>query len=129
MTSDANSHLIKIRVERAFELLKEAQDIINLNYYNSGINRLYYACFSIVTALLLKHGYTVKTHSGARSLFAQHFVKTGKITFEVSKCFVALSDMRQDADYDFEVEYDEQTAKEYLGKSKEFVNVLELLIR
>ena len=35
--------------------------------------------------------------------------------------------MRQEADYDFDVDYDEITARTYLEKAKQFVNAIEIV--
>lgn len=47
-----------------------------------GINRLYYACFYAVIALLIKNNISTQTHDGARTQFGLIFVKTGIIDKE-----------------------------------------------
>lgn len=46
--------LIKYRIQRAKEILGESEQIIGLGFLNSAVNRLYYACYYAVTALLVK---------------------------------------------------------------------------
>ena len=40
-------------------------------------NRLYYAVFHAVSALLIKDGHKVNTHKGTLVMFGQNYVKTG----------------------------------------------------
>ena len=47
--------------------------------WNSAINRLYYAAYYAVTALLLDADLKPTTHNGAKSVFSEHFIKTGII--------------------------------------------------
>ena len=50
---DELSKLIRYRIERAQEILSDAKILINNNSIFSAINRLYYAAFYAVQALLL----------------------------------------------------------------------------
>lgn len=56
--------LVKYRIDRAYETLKEADLLADNGFYNVAVNRLYYACYYATVALLLKHGITVSTHAG-----------------------------------------------------------------
>jgi uncharacterized protein (UPF0332 family) len=68
--------LITYRLERARGSLEEADILLEHEYGNTFVNRLYYACFYAVSALLLTRGLS-QNHSGIRSLFHQNFVKSG----------------------------------------------------
>jgi hypothetical protein len=68
--NDNTETIIAYRLERAHESLDEATMLWNTGHYNTYVNRLYYACFYAVTALLLKNGLTSSTHSGTQNLFA-----------------------------------------------------------
>jgi uncharacterized protein (UPF0332 family) len=49
--------IIKYRIDRAFETLEEAKILSTGNHWNTVANRLYYACFYIVIALLFKNSF------------------------------------------------------------------------
>lgn len=48
--------LITYRLERAHESLEEAKILFERDFANTFVNRLYYACFYAVSALLLTKG-------------------------------------------------------------------------
>ena len=76
---------IKYRLSRAKETFEEAQLLATKARWNGCVNRLYYACFYAVSALLYKHGINSKTHSGTNTQFAHHFVKSEKASKEAGE--------------------------------------------
>ena len=66
------------RLQRAKETIQGVEIHIQNEFWNTAINRMYYACFYAVGALLIKHGIETSSHSGTRQKFGQLFVKTGK---------------------------------------------------
>jgi len=91
--------LITYRLERARESLEEANILLERGYGNTFVNRLYYACFYAVSALLLTKGLSSAKHSGIRSLFHQNFVKSGLVKTELAQFYDMLFDNRQKGDY------------------------------
>jgi uncharacterized protein (UPF0332 family) len=71
--------LISYRMERAHESLDEAEMILDSGRINAHVNRLYYACFYAVSALLLTRDFSTSKHGYLRSLMHREFVKTGII--------------------------------------------------
>ncbi len=67
------------RMTRATETMEDVRVLANAGRWNACVNRLYYACFYVVSALLVSHGLSSSKHTGVRSLFNQQYVKTGKI--------------------------------------------------
>lgn len=63
--------LVVYRLERAEECLEEAKILLEKGFANTFVNRLYYACFYAVSALLLTKGLTSARHSGVRAMFHQ----------------------------------------------------------
>jgi uncharacterized protein (UPF0332 family) len=56
--------LVRYRLERAREALDEAVLLLQSGHANTYVNRLYYACFYAVSALLLPRSPTSARHSG-----------------------------------------------------------------
>ena len=63
------------------------------------VNRLYYAAFYGVSALLLDRGLDFKKHSGVRACFHRELVKAGEVEVEWGRFYDRLFDDRQEADY------------------------------
>jgi uncharacterized protein (UPF0332 family) len=81
------------------ETLEEARLLAKTGHWNGCVNRLYYACFYAVSALLVNEGLYSKTHSGVRALFSQHFVATGRITEDFATFYGNVFASRMDTDY------------------------------
>lgn len=48
-----NKHIIQYRIQKAWETYGDAKLLLESKHYSSVINRIYYACFYMVNALLL----------------------------------------------------------------------------
>lgn len=68
--------LIHYRLERAQESLEDARLLAAADRWNACVNRLYYSCFYAVSALLVRDGLSSSKHTGGRSLFNRHYVRT-----------------------------------------------------
>lgn len=120
---------INYRIEKAKQILHDAEILIAQKSWDSAINRLYYACFHSVHALLLSQNISTKTHSGTKSNFFQLFVRTGKIDKDHSKLFSDLQDWRQEGDYADFVEFEQETVEALPEKVKDFINAIEKLLK
>ncbi len=116
--------LIYYRLDRAHESLVEARLLLNENHANTCVNRLYYACFYAVTALLLTHGKASARHSGVRAMFDSDWVKTGMVPVDMGRFYRKLFDSRQESDYGDFVRFDVATAEAWLGQATEFVHFI-----
>jgi uncharacterized protein (UPF0332 family) len=98
---------INYRIEKSNETFEVAELLYDNSKWNSTINRLYYACFYAITALLVKNEIETKSHSGVKTQFFLNFVKTKKIDIKYGKLYSDLFDWRQKGDYgdffDFEM--------------------------
>jgi uncharacterized protein (UPF0332 family) len=121
--------LIQYRINRAFETLREAETMIEHQFWNASVNRVYYACFYAVSGLLLKKGVDSSTHKGLRQMFGLHFIQTGIVSKEYGKFFSDLFDRRQTGDYDDFITFDKETALNLFSTGKDFVKEITILIK
>lgn len=96
----SKEELINYRVERAQEALNDAVLLVDKERWNAAANRMYYACFYIVSAYLAFKDIKATTHSGLKTAFNQELVKTGRIEKSDGITFNKLFSIRQQADYD-----------------------------
>jgi len=100
LTDEERLALVNNKVSRSRETWKETEGIIESGYWYAAANRMYYACYYMASALLLKDGYSARTHSGIIGLFGLHYVKTGIVPSELGKFYSQLFELRQSGDYD-----------------------------
>ena len=123
-----NGEFVKYRIEKARESIKAAEVLINNNLWGSVINRLYYACYYAINALLAVNDIEVKTHAGLKSQFSLNFIKTEKIDKRFGELFSDLFDWRYQGDYSDFFQLDEKTIVSLVNPVKEFVDTVENLI-
>ena len=120
--------IITYRLERAYETLEEAKMLLDSGHTNAFVNRLYYACFYAVSALLLTKGFSSSKHKGVRSFFHEHFVKTGLIDVESGKVYDKLFMNRQKGDYTDFVRFDAAKVSGWFDEAQHFVNTVEEVV-
>jgi len=116
------------RIQKAKETIAEVEVQIQNEFWNTAINRMYYACFYAVSALLVKHGIESSSHTGVRQLFGKLFVKTGKFDKNLAKHYTDLFEKRHKGDYNDFFDFDKETVIRLLPVSKEFISKIEELI-
>lgn len=77
LDEQSRKELVVYRLDRADETMQEASLMAKEGHYNAAVNRLYYACFYAVQALLLKNQIAATTHAGVKSMLGLHFVSKG----------------------------------------------------
>jgi len=118
---NSTDDLIKYRTSRSLETLKEADLLIQNAFWNASINRIYYACYYAVSALLLKSNIDSNSHKGIRQMFGLHFIQPGLGSKEDGRLFSDLFDRRQTGDYDDFIFYEEETVKIYFLEATGFI--------
>jgi len=91
--------IVSYRLERARQALEEARILAGAGRWSACVNRLYYACFYAVSALLVKDDLASMKHTGIRSLFNEHYVKIGKVPKDMARIYNDLFERRQEGDY------------------------------
>ena len=126
--SGTKEDLISYRIARAKDTLEDAHILAQNEKWNSAINRLYYAAYYAVIALLLSADLKPTTHNGAKSNFSEYFVKTGKIDKELAKIFSQLFSWRQKGDYDDLFDFQEDKVLPYFEPVERLISEIEMLV-
>ena len=121
--------LIEYRLLRAKDTLDDARILADKNRWNSTINRLYYAAYYAVMALLLDADLSPATHNGAKSKFSEFFIKTNKIDKEYGKIYSQLFTWRQKGDYDDLFDFSKDKVEPYFEPVKRLIDLVEEKIR
>ncbi len=117
--------LIRYRLLRAKDTFEDAQILAERSKWNSTINRLYYAAYYAVMALLLESDLNPTTHNGAKSNFSEHFILTNKIPKEYGKMYSQLFTWRQKGDYDDLFDFDKDKVMPYFKPVKDLIDLIE----
>ena len=128
MTEYKPADYIKYRIEHAQETIDEVKTHIENKFWNTAINRMYYACFYAIGALLAKYKIEASSHHGVRQKFGEHFVKTDMFDKSLAKHFTELFDKRNKGDYNDFFDYDEETVLRLYPLSQELIKQIQLLL-
>jgi uncharacterized protein (UPF0332 family) len=121
--------LINYRFNRAKETLLETETLVEKGFYNAAVNRLYYACYYAVIALLVKHQITANTHAGVKQMLGSHFVVTGKLTAKYGRFYSQLFNDRITGDYDDFITYDQEMIDQLFPNANEFIYAIGELLK
>ncbi|MBI5043851.1 MAG: HEPN domain-containing protein [Nitrospirae bacterium] len=125
MKNDEVATLIKYRLEQAQTALNDAKFLLEGNRSpQSIVNRVYYAMFYAVLALLQKIGKVPSKHTGVISLFDTEFVLKGILNKELSKSFHKAFELRQVSDYKTFKPISKEKAEEALNNAVCFVEAV-----
>ena len=129
LTDDERKALVSNKVRRARETWEETKGIIKSGYWYAAANRMYYACYYMTSALLLKIGQSAHTHGGTIGLFGLRFVTTGIVPSDLGKFYSQLFELRQTGDYDDWKVVTESDVRPLVPMAEMFLDTLENLIR
>lgn len=121
--------LVLYRMTRADETLEDARILANAQRWNACANRLYYACFYAVSALLVMDGLSSSKHAGVRSLFNRQYVKTGKIPKDLARIYNDLFERRQEGDYIDFVSFQESQVLPWIPKAEALIGYVANMIK
>ena len=128
MTGTKND-LINYRIARAKDTYDDALILSEREKWNSAINRLYYAAYYALMAVLLDSDLKPTTHNGAKSNFSEYFIKTGKIDSKYGKMYSQLFTWRQKGDYDDLFDFSKDKVMPYFEPVNDFISLIESMIK
>ncbi len=116
------------RLQKADEALLDAKLLVKNNRWNACINRLYYACYYAVSALLLKEGITTLTHTGLKTQFNLQFIKPNLLSKTAGKLYADLMDWRQKGDYGDMFDFTQNEVEPLVPQVEKFLSNIKHLI-
>jgi uncharacterized protein (UPF0332 family) len=128
MTDYTPNDYSRYRLQKAKETLSEIEVHIANKFWNTALNRMYYACFYAVIALLIKNEIETSSHAGVRQKFGQLFVKTGIVEKQLAKHYTDLFEKRHKGDYNDFYDYDEETIIRLYPLTIQFIEKIESLL-
>ena len=99
MYSEEAIALCRYRMSKAESFLRDAEETLKLEMYETAANRSYYAIFHCVRGLLALDGVDFKKHSGVISYFRSAYIKTGIFPVTLSDILKSAFSLRTESDY------------------------------
>jgi uncharacterized protein (UPF0332 family) len=118
---DEQIALIKYRLGRSCETLSEAETLVAHDLLAGAVNRIYYACFYAVSALLYSEGKHSSKHSGVIAIFNQHWIKPGRLPTDMGDFYQLILAQRQTGDYRDMVSFEKADVEQWLREANIFV--------
>jgi uncharacterized protein (UPF0332 family) len=119
--------LIKYRLQKSKETLNDAKIMVEIATLSSTVNRIYYAMFYAVNALLLSKNFSSSKHSGVRALLNKEFINKGLLDKEMGKFYSKIFEERQEGDYKDFVKFNAEDVKKWLSNAENFIDEIEKL--
>jgi len=129
LSNEERNVLVALELKKARETYDEIEILVTANRLNGAANRMYYAVFHAVCALLIHDGIQVNTHKGSHALFSQQYIKTGILPREYGQLYNQLQTMREEGDYNcaYDVEFDE--LQQRLEPTRRIIEDIERLVK
>lgn len=128
LSDEERNTLAHYEIEKARNTLCEVEALIENNLWNGAANRLYYAVFHAVSALLIHDGYQVSTHQGSHALFGLHYIKSNRMPAEFGRLYSQLQTMREESDYNCIYDVTPEELKEKVEPAKRLIETIETML-
>ena len=128
LSSEERRIVVGLELEKANSMLLQTGMSIENKMWDLTANRLYYAAFHAVCALLIHNGIHVGTHKGAQVMFNKEFVQKGEMSVADNHLFSRLQQLREEGDYNCYIETTKEEIMPYVESTKEFIVKISNLI-
>jgi uncharacterized protein (UPF0332 family) len=110
--------IVTRELEKTQRTFSDAVFCANEGKWEAAANRIYYALFHAMSALLVSDGHQVKSHRGVLSMFGEHYIKTEIFSRQDGSLLSDLVLMRDNADYNCFFEADEEKLQPYIEPTR-----------
>lgn len=121
--------LVIMQQEKADKVLCELDFAVQGQLWSLAANRLYYALFHSVKALLISDRHEVGTHRGTVGLFSLYYVKTGIFTKEEGRLYARLQTLREEGDYNCFIDVAREDIESYIEPTQQLITKIKDYIR
>lgn len=120
MTQGETKALVSYRMDLSSEAIQAAEIMLQKGMLTFSMNRIYYAMFYAVQALIAQEGLSFSKHGQVKGYFNRQFIKTGIFSMEMGQLYNKAFEYRQKFDYvDFAVP-EREMLDEYIEKARRF---------
>ena len=120
--------LVVLGLEKADKMLVQTGKMAEEKLWGLVANRLYYALFHAVKALLVSEAHPVGTHRGAVNQFYLYYVKAGYFTKEESRLYSQLQQLRDEGDYNCVIEVEKEDVEDKIIPTRQLIDKIKQYI-
>jgi uncharacterized protein (UPF0332 family) len=128
LTNEERKSVVQFRMEKAKNTFAEITLLRDNALWQTAANRLYYACYYAVSALLVQNEIEAQTHHGVINQIGLHFVRTGLLPIEQGKFYQQLFELQKTGDYSDWITVNESDIIPLVEPAKQFIETIEQLI-
>ena len=128
LSENERSIIVNREMEKAEGTFEDVLFCLRENKWETAANRLYYALFHAMSALLINDGFQVKSHRGVMALFGEHYVRTEIFSKKDGAILSDLVIMRDNADYNCFYEADEEKLSPYIEPTRKLIQKIKQYI-
>ena len=121
--------IVGMEIEKARRTFAEIEVLRQAGLWDNIANRLYYAAFHAVSALLINDVHPVGTHQGAVVMLHQYYVKTGILSKEDGAFYSQLQKLREKSDYNCTYYATEEDTAPRIASTEAFIEKVIGLIK
>ncbi len=129
MTQESMRDFARACLRLAEEYLEDAKLALEHSRFRTAVNCAYYAMFHAAQAILAFNGITPpRTHRGLREVFGKEIILRGLVDRDLGRALSRVFELRQASSYEVYASFGEDTVREIVEKSEEFIkNIRELM--
>lgn len=120
--------MVALELEKADSTFAEYKGLSENGYWNTLANRLYYALFHAVSALLIIDGREVGSHKGAAIRFHQYYIRQGIFTEDEGSFYSQMETLREKADYNCFFKVSETDIKSRIEPTRQLIEKIKTYI-
>lgn len=129
LSNEERKIVIGLETEKARKTFAEIEILRQAGLWDNIANRMYYAAFHAVSALLISNGHIVGTHQGAVIMLHQHYIKTGILEKKYGTLYSRLQTMREQSDYNCTYNATEEEITPLIPLTEEFIEKILSMIK
>ena len=114
--------VVSYRLEKSARTFEQVKFSLSSHYWELIANRMYYAAYYAISALLIANCHYAKTHETIIRCFGLHFVKTGIFPAEYGRLYNKLFSLRLTGDYNDHYDLTEDDVLPLLEPTKKMIN-------
>ncbi len=129
LSQEERDIVVGLELEKADKFLSQADAVAALGIWDVVANRIYYALFHAVSALLINDRIEVRSHKGAGLMFGQKYVIPGIFTADDGRLYAKLQDLREKSDYNLVYQSNQEEMAPLIENARDLIRRIKARIQ